>query len=73
MGYVTVAVMSHLFLGQVFFFFFLMDRMILVGLEEPMKIFLPGLLKIHLLPSLCMTALSVIRQFRHRRPVKAHL
>ena len=36
------------------------SRMILVTVEEPMKISLPGLLTIHLLPSLCMTALYII-------------
>lgn len=43
------------------------SRMILVAVEEPMKISLPGLLQIHLFPSLCMTALHIIRQSRNRR------
>lgn len=49
------------------------SRMILVAVEEPMKISLPGLLKIHLFPSLSMTVLYIIRQFRNRRTVKTHL
>lgn len=46
------------------------SRMILVAAEAPMKISLPGLFKINLFPSLCMTTLYIIRQFRNRRAMK---
>lgn len=46
------------------------SRMILVAAEVPMKISLPGLFKINLFPSLCMTTLYIIRQFRNRRAMK---